>query len=327
MQLSAQQQRLKSHYYFCNELKKYLRSHGEEFDVVYSAYPLIYSNYILGKSKSKFNYKLIMDIQDVWPESITGPMPILSGKLGDTLLTPLTRYADKTYSYADGLVAVSDTYLRRADIKKLPEDNKTIVYIGIPHTLKNNKYKPSANTNQRLVAVYLGTLGGSYDLATVIKAAALCKDDIEIKIVGSGPDLVKLKNLDQSLGNNVEFLGSHPYDRAMEIISESDIVLNPIKSTAQQSMTNKLSDYLSSGIPILSCQTNPEVVEILKDRGNFIYQAGDHLDLAKQLKYISNDRLNLKQISELNFEFAQKHLFRDISYKKIISLIDYISAE
>lgn len=319
--------RLKSHHYFCNELKRYLTLNGEQFDIVYSAYPLIYSNYLLGKNKSKFNYKLVMDIQDVWPESITGPIPILSEKTGDILLSPITKYANKAYSYADGLVAVSETYLKRADVRKLPQRNKTVAYIGTPHTLKYNKYKPSASTQQPLVATYLGTLGGSYDLSTVIKAAALCKNDVEIRIVGSGPDLVKLQKLDRSLGGNVQFLGSHPYDKAMQLISESDVVINPIKSTAQQSMTNKLSDYLSCGVPITSCQTNPEVVKILKDRGNFIYKAGDCSGLAKQLKYISKHRLNLQRISKLNFEFAQQHLSRDVSYKKIINLVDYISAK
>lgn len=317
--------RLISHRYFCNELKKYLKLNGSQFDIVYSAYPLIYSNYLLGTNKSKFNYKLIMDIQDVWPESITGPIPILSGKTGDILLSPITKYANQTYSYADGLVAVSETYLKRADVIKLPQRNKTVAYIGTPRTLKYNKYKPSTNTQQPLVATYLGTLGGSYDLSTVIKAAALCKNHVEIRIVGSGPDLVKLQKLDQSLGANVQFLGSHPYDKAMQLISESDIVINPIKSTAQQSMTNKLSDYLSCGVPILSCQTNPEVVEILKDRGNFIYEAGDHADLAKQLQYISKHRLDLQHISKLNFEFAQENLSRETSYKKIINLVDYVS--
>lgn len=319
--------RLKSHHYFCNELKKYLMLNGQQFDVVYSAYPLIYSNYLLGKNKSKFNYKLIMDIQDVWPESITGPIPILSGKTGDILLSPITKYANKTYSYADGLVAVSETYLKRANVRNLPQKNKAVAYIGTPHILKYNKYKPSENTQQPLVATYLGTLGGSYDLSTVIKAAALCKDDVEIRIVGSGPDFVKLQNLDQSLGANVQFLGSHPYDKAMELISESHVVINPIKSTAQQSMTNKLSDYLSCGVPILSCQTNPEVVKILKDRGNFIYEAGDHSDLAKKLQYISKNRVNLGRISELNFKFAQENLTRQTAYKKIINLIDYVSSK
>lgn len=317
--------RLKSHFYFCKELKKYLMLNGKCFDIVYSAYPLIYSNYILGKSKSKFNYKLIMDIQDVWPEAITGPIPALSGKTGSVILKPFAIYANKTYSFADGLVAVSQTYLNRADIKSLSDNNKATVYIGTPYTLLNNKYRPQENTKRRLVAIYLGTLGGSYDLTTVIKAAALCKDDVEIKIVGNGPDLAKLRKLDKSLGGNVDFLGSYPYEEAMQILSRSDIAINAIKSTAQQSITNKLSDYLSYGIPIISSQKNPEVVKILNECGNFTYEAGDYKELARKLIHIGRNKQDLIEISNSNFNFSKNNLFRDNSYRKIINLVNYIS--
>lgn len=69
--------RLYSHYIFCQNFQKFLLSYKTKIDLVYSAYPLIKTNYILGKFKEKLGFKLVMDIQDTWPESISGPNTIV----------------------------------------------------------------------------------------------------------------------------------------------------------------------------------------------------------------------------------------------------------
>lgn len=317
--------RVFSHKIFCNNFKDYLKINGHKFDLVYSAYPLIYTNFILGIYKKRYSYKLIIDVQDVWPESIKGPIPILSGYMGKIILWPLSKYADKAYSFADGLVAVSETYLKRADIEKLPKNKKVVSYIGTENELNCNTYlNNKRNFNSPLIVTYLGTMAGSYDLGTVIKAASLCKEKVQIRMIGSGPHEKKLQKLNRIKGNNVKFLGVYPYNEAMTILSESDIAINPIKSMAQQSITNKLSDYLSCGIPILSCQQNPEVINILRKGGNIQYEPSNAEDLAQKLLYIEKNRALLNDISKANFKIAQKCLVRGVSYLDIMELVDSI---
>lgn len=55
---------------------------------------------------------------------------IFSNVIAQKILSPITRYANTTYGLADGLVAVSNTYLKRSDVKNLDDNLKKVVYIS-----------------------------------------------------------------------------------------------------------------------------------------------------------------------------------------------------
>lgn len=308
--------RINSHYIFCKNFVNFLDKNIFQYDLVYSAYPLIKTNYILGQLKNKYNFKFIIDVQDVWPEAITGAIPILSSTLGSYLLKPVSYYANRTYSYADALIAVSKTYLNRANVNHLPEDLAKAVYIGANGVPLIN-YQ---NNNDKVRAVYLGTLGESYDLETIIRAAAICRDNAEFIIVGTGPKEDYLKKLNQQLGGYVKFLGSLKYSDAIEVVKSSDIALNAIKDSAQQSITNKLSDYFYCNKPIFSSQTNKEVMELLSRGGGINYLAGDYEELARLV--LSTNKDQLQRMSEVNRLIYKESFYRPESYKAILQLIE-----
>lgn len=312
--------RLYSHKIFCNNFINFFSSYSKKIDLVYSAYPLIKTNNIIGKLKTQRGYKFIIDVQDVWPEAITGPIPMLSSLLGRILISPISNYANKTYAYADALVAVSKTYLERADVNNLPIDHKKVIFIGANelHYINHNK----KNNSDKLVATYIGTMAGSYDLETVVKAAPLCHEQVKIQFIGTGPNENQLRNLNNQLGNHVEFLGAKNYKSAMVALCDSDLAINPIVATAQQSITNKLSDYFCCGLPILSCQENQEVKDLLALGGGKNYKSGNHKDLADHLIAIAQNKSVLCQMSEVNKSIAEERFLRKIAYKSILELIN-----
>lgn len=312
--------RLLSHHIFCKKFEQFLASYNEPIDLVYSAYPLIKTNYILGKYKKKYGYKLVIDVQDIWPEAISGPIPIFSNTIAQKILAPITKYANETYSLADGLVAVSKTYLKRSDVKNLDDNLKKVVYIGAD-SLHFENYEKEKKV-QKIIATYIGTMAGSYDLETVVKAAALCHEFVQIQFIGTGPHEQNLKTLNTEHGNYIRFLGSLTYDNAMKILMSSDIAINPIKATSQATITNKLSDYFCCGLPIISCQEAEEVKELLALGGGVQYCANNAADLAKQLIRLSQDRETLEKMSLVNQNIAKERFLRDISYNEISHLVD-----
>ena len=120
--------RVTSHHRFVKHFEKWLENcrPGEQ-DVVFSAYPLIATNLLLGKHKTRLGYKLIVDVQDVWPESFSSVVPFLK-KVPHNLL-PFASRANQAYRYADALVAVSQTYLDRTK-EANPNVPGEVVYIG-----------------------------------------------------------------------------------------------------------------------------------------------------------------------------------------------------
>lgn len=311
-------QRLISHHVFCKKFERFLLNYDRKIDLVYSAYPLIKTNYILGKLKNQKNYKLIIDVQDVWPEAITGSIPMLSTCIGKYLLSPIIRYANKTYAYADGLVAVSQTYLERANVKKLPQPLIEAVFIGADKLYKKME---TGKASEKLLVTYIGTMSGSYDLETVVKAAPLCHELVKFQFIGGGPEEEKLRKVNSELDGYVDFLGMHTYETAMKILVESDIAINPLKKTAEQSITNKLSDYFCCGLPIISCQENKEVQALLALGGGIQYSAGDPNGLSNALIEVAKNKEQLIYMQEINKKLGKERFFRPTSYLAIVKLI------
>ena len=317
--------RLKSHREFCKKFQKFMLTNQCKYDLIYSAYPLVKTNYILGELKEKLGFKLVMDIQDIWPESIFGPIPLLSNYFGKLILSPITKYANHTYAHADALVAVSETYMNRADINHLDNQYKEVVYIGADNLHFNSEINKL--DQKKMIATYIGTMAGSYDLETIVRASTLCHDQVEIQFIGTGPHEERLKKLNSELGGYVRFRGIMAYDQAMEKLKYSDLAINPIHSTAQQSITNKLSDYFCCGLPILSCQENLEVQELLAIGGGMHYKSGNSGDLAQKLILLAKNRAELGRMSAINKKIAQEYFLRDKSYMKLMGLVDRLIEE
>lgn len=311
-------ERVASHYRFVKNFEQWLKNcrPGEQ-DIVYSAYPLMATNLLLGKHKARLGYKLIVDVQDVWPESFSSVVPFLK-KVPHKLL-PFASRANRAYRCADALVAVSQTYLDRAK-EANPNVPGEAVYIGTDFAAIAPPPPRFRSKTTRLF--YLGTLSYSYDVETVCKGVRKLLDDgenVELHIMGGGPDLEKLKQYENRA---IKFYGYLPYSEMMSIAKGCDIAVNAIHSHAMQSVTNKLSDYMALQKPILNSQNNAEVLGLLNLLPHENYRSGDVDSFVQAAKNILKRKNDPVQSDEIVRRFR-----RDISYRKIVNLIERLANE
>lgn len=302
-------QRLRSHGLFCKNFESWL-ANNFDFDLVYSAYPLIQTNIILAKYKKMFGFRLVIDVQDVWPESISSVVPFIA-KI-PYYFVPFSRKANRAYNAADALIAVSRTYLERA-LKSAKEGvPNMVVYLG--SSLKLCESRPASASGVVFKLVYLGTLSFSYDVETVARAVdQLVKEGykVEFHVLGGGPFEKKLKSLEC---RGVFFHGFMGFEKAVDFMRKCNVAVNAIAHGAPQSVTNKLSDYLALGIPLINSQENAEVRELILSSDHENYKAGSVESFKVAFKKIYNRKDNLK--------YRPSDLFnRDIQYKKIGDLI------
>ncbi|WP_165008789.1 glycosyltransferase [Neisseria yangbaofengii] len=311
--------RAKSHHVFVKEFEQWLaQCRPGEQDIVFSAYPLIATNLLLGKHKKRLGYKLIIDVQDVWPESFSSVIPFLK-KIPHNLL-PFASRANQAYRYADGLVAVSQTYLDRAK-EVNPNVPGEVVYIGADFPKLNTAgAKDFGDDKTRFF--YLGTLSFSYDVETVCKGIQKLLDkgeNVELHIMGGGPDLEKLKQYENA---SIKFYGYIPYAEMMSIAKGCDVSVNAIHSYAMQSITNKLSDYMALQKPILNSQVNDEVAEVLQLLPHANYRSGDVESFVRAAQKILLHKNDPVQSEEIMRRFK-----RDVSYQRIVNLIERLGHE
>ncbi len=310
--------RVRSHHVLVKDFETWLQNcrHGD-WDIIYSAYPLIATNILLGQHKERLGYKLVIDVQDVWPEAFSAVIPALK-KIPHNLL-PFAARANRAYAAADGLVAVSQSYLDRAK-EANPDAAEEVVYIGADYE-KLGRAEAKHFGGEATRFFYLGTLSYSYDMETVCKGIqrlAQAGEKVELHIMGGGPDLEKLKQYESEA---VKFYGYIPYAEMMSVAKGCDIAVNPIHSYAMQSVTNKLSDYMALEKPILNSQVSSEIDEILTLLPHANYRSGDvesFTAAARQILQRKNDPVNSEEIV--------RRFKRDIAYQKIVRLVEQLGS-
>jgi glycosyltransferase involved in cell wall biosynthesis len=287
--------------------------------------------FIAGRYAKLNDIYFILDVQDIWPESIKCAIN-LPEKLVDFLIYPFTLFANRIYNMADYIIGVSKTYVDRARKSNKNPKKYLTVYIGTDleyfDRCKNNFHieKPK----KEFWITYIGTLGYSYDIKTYIKVIGKLNragfNNIKLVIIGKGPFEQTLKKYAKDLKAEIVFMGYIMYDEMVSYLVKSDIAANAINKKAKQSITNKIGDYLAAGLPILNSSRNKEFMKMVVDYElGFNYIPGNCKELENYVKVLYNDRNKRLQFGKNARKLAEKYFDRRDSYKKIYELIEKIS--
>jgi len=256
---------------FNDEVKHYLYNQlTYKPDIVYIPVPSNKMGLIASEYCKAINCKLVVDIEDLWPESFK--MILKSKSLVNLLFNKQLNEENTLYRNADAITAVSQKFLSRALSVRKSTCPNCVSYIGSDFSKAKSVVKESTykKPSDEIWVTYIGTLGKSYDLKRVIdvfkKLQGFFFSHIKFKILGSGPDEDKLKkHVNKNNITNVEFLGLLPYKDMIEILSVSDYGINPIVPNSVASIINKVADYASVGLPVINTQNCKEYMNIIDE--------------------------------------------------------------
>lgn len=317
--------RFYSHYTLSKSISKYLKSRKKP-DIVYCAIPSLEVGNVLVKYCKKNNIKFIIDIQDLWPEAfkMVFNIPIIS----DVIFYPMEKIANKIYTNADKVIAVSDTYRDRAISVNKKELRGLTVFLGTDLSYFDKIVTDSRKfkKDDEFWITYIGTLGHSYDIKTVIDALKIVNNygiyDIKFMVIGDGPLKEEFEKYSNLKNVNVEFTGRMNYEKMVELIVQSDIAVNPIVKGAAQSIVNKVGDYAAAGLPVLNTQECIEYRNLIDEYNCGINCINNNAeDLAKGIITLYNDKDLRVTMGKNNRKLAVEKFDRKINYKKIIEFI------
>ncbi len=320
--------RLWSHYIWGKNVEKYLKSH-EMPDVIYSAIPSLTANMRAAKICEKNGIRLVIDVQDLWPEAF---VLAVKSKILQKGLKPLGWYVNQIYKRADIVVAVSETYASRALSVNKKTKESICVYLGNDGALfeeaRNNGAKIQ-KLNSTLYLCYIGTMGYSYDIPCVLEAMRIFNNrpglpKLKLVAMGSGPLLMKFKEEALQKGVDCDFTGSLPYSEMVAKMCSCDIVVNPIVKNGAQSITNKVGDYALSGLPVVSTQENTEYRNLVEDyRCGINCRVGDAQDLANALEALAKDSALRKKMGENAHKLGVERFDRRVTYNRLVEAVEF----
>ena len=313
--------RFYSHHVWGRNLKKYLKT-IEKPDVVYCAVPsLTGPNYVADYCKRN-GIRFVIDIQDLWPEAFQMVLRLPG------IFAPFKNLANSVYSRADGICAVSKTYVDRAISVNQRCKRGTTVFLGTQ--LENfDSYAQDEpimrKTDVEIWIAYCGTLGSSYDLTCVFDALDILKSkgiSVKFVIMGNGPKQDEFEQYAKQKDINAVFTGRLPYNQMCALLCECDITVNPISHMAAQSIINKHGDYAASGLPVVSTQENEEYRNLVDE-----YQMGfnclnnNSIDLATKIEALIKDSEMRARMGKNARRCAEEKFDRKNSYKALVEEI------
>lgn len=330
--------RIKSHRVAARNLRSLLRERFAEdpraFDLVYAEIPPNDVARVCAEEAQAHGVPFVADINDLWPEAMrmVVDVPVVS----DIAFYPFARDARIVYQLLSGAVGTSDEYAARPAADREAPYPRVTVYVGNDLAAFDEGVREHAGEIDKpageVWAAYAGTLGASYDLATLVCAAAELKSRrsaegsrtpvVRVKILGDGPDRTKLEELAAQLDAPVDFLGYQDHPRMAAWLAASDIVVNSLVKSAAQSIVTKIGDYLASRSALVNTGSSPEFrAKVTSDGFGLNVPAEDAGALADALEELARNASLRKIMAAKGRAVAEREFDQPRSYQAIVDLI------
>jgi glycosyltransferase involved in cell wall biosynthesis len=254
--------RILSYRVLTKNVKQYLEAN--EYDLVYALIPDNHLCAVAGQYAKKRGLPFMVDVEDLWPEAMRMVLdvPVIS----DLLFSYFTVNAKKAYSLADAVVGSSDEYRDEPLKYGCRPARRETVYVGTELSRFDKGAKANAaravKPENEFWVTYAGTLGTSYDIETMIRAAAILRgrglENIKTVLLGSGPEQQRLEALAAGTQAEIRFTGYLPYEEMAAYLKASDVTVNSLVAKASQSIVSKIGDYLAAGKPMINTGLNEE---------------------------------------------------------------------
>lgn len=215
--------------------------------------------------------KLVVWVQDLWPESLSATGYIRS----PIIIKLVSKVVSWIYRHCDLILVQSEAF--REPIGKLAPGIPILYYpnsvdAAFAQPLDGDVELPSIPAMQDgFPVMFAGNVGAAQAVEVIVEAADLLKDRQEIRFVifgnGSRWEWIRQQKAERGL-HNLHLVGQYPVDTMPGLMREAGALLVTLADQPIFAATvpNKVQAYLASGRPILAC-LNGEGAKVVEDAG------------------------------------------------------------
>jgi len=255
------------------EAEAFAEEHGAPDAIIVSTPPLS-TGCTARRLAARFGAKLVFDVMDAWPETFERIVP-------RWMLWPLRNIARANYLGADLITVVADRYAglvrEYGYTGKVERHYHGIDISGAPPRIVSD--------GARLRLAYVGNLGRTYDLATVVRALAEIPD-ATLDVAGKGDGEARLRALvsELKLENRVTLHGYLDGREMVEMLAGCNVGVVPMDDSSCVGVPYKFCDYAKAGVAIVSSLGGESAALLAKHGAGAVYRHGDHASLARVLR-------------------------------------------
>ncbi len=300
--------RLRNYFSYARKSKKYVKTLGDEFDVVLvnQLSPVMMAQGGIAYQK-KYGKKMVLYCLDLWPESLC----VGGIKKGSPIYQLFDRISGKIYRSADEILVTSRSFLPHLS-EKFGIAKEKIRYLPqyAEAQFLDLKEKPQSEEFHLLFA---GNIGVAQSVETIVEAARILKEEnICFDIVGDGIALDSVKEMAKDLPN-VLFYGRKPLAEMPAYYEKADAMLVTLTDDDIVSLTlpGKVQTYMAAGKAIVGA-IDGETALVLEDaQGGYYGPAKNAQVLAENILKLKNSG-QAQTIGAKNKEYYLSHFSKEV---------------
>lgn len=297
---------------------------NEKFSFIFVSTPPL-SIPLLGiYAKFKFRAKLILDVRDLWPETLTSIKGILSTVIRH-LSYPIEK---KIYRSSDCIIVNSKMFT--SYIRDIVKDDVEIIFL--PNSLKSTEINQDKIYIKKEIIqiIYTGNIGIAQDLSIFLELADFFKENKNVKFVLMGYGIHReqiVKTIKEKDLSNISILRPETRKKTLKRLKQSDIAYLGLSNEDifKTVIPGKLIDYMGAGLPIVGIThgVSKELIEEANAGIIFRYEDGIEKWVQQIEKLINCPELrkyygeNAMSYAEENFKWDKNKQLLGKAFEKL----------
>ncbi|MCC5921021.1 MAG: glycosyltransferase family 4 protein [Cyclobacteriaceae bacterium] len=321
--------RILEHAFFARTLINYLKKAAKP-DVVLISYPPIGMVYKVADWCTENNIPFVVDIIDPWPEVFISKLNSFPVFIQSFILSGMRNKAKKIFNQASRIHSISQQYLDWS--RNYHQHNRVACYyparkFSEMQSLMEMYRGQEDRKNEAIRIIYAGSFGISYDIPTMIKVAEECElrfdNKVQFVFCGAGTQQRLVENAAKKL-KNFKYLGRLPKDQLLKEYAFADLGFTQHTKGATQSVTYKLFDLLSCGIPILNSLESEMKDIIIENQVGFHNAPGDYLSVVINIESLLKDRSKLYSLKENAIKLTKSKGDSEVVYNSVVNELELL---
>jgi glycosyltransferase involved in cell wall biosynthesis len=269
----------------------------------------------------RLNAKLIFNVSDLWPESAE-KLSIVKNRLMLRLAYMLEAYIYKKSFLVTGQTQgiVNDINERFPNVPTYWLPNGVDKELYLATNKKDENWISQYNLQEKNLYIYAGIIGHAQGLEVIMKAKQWliqnakneCKN-IEFVIIGDGPEIEKLKKLNEHLNTKIIFISNVSKQKVISMLKSATACIVPLKKLDLflGAIPSKIFDPLALSIPILlGVDGEARKIFIEQANGGLYFEPENEVELAKSVLFIERNPALSKKMGADGCYFVEQHFDR-----------------
>lgn len=273
----------------------------------------------------------LLEIRDLWPESIVAVEAIPRGRV----IRLLEKVETFMYRRADHIVSVTRSFLTHIHGRQVPMEKMSVVTNGADL----ERYKPCDKDRDledelgltgKFVISYIGTHGMAHSLDTVLSAADQLRDnrDIVFLLVGDGAERDSLLEQKKQMRlDNVVMLPQQPKEMVPRLLSLTDVAMVLLKKSDlfKTVIPSKMFEAMAMSRPLIFGVEGESRDIFLRGDCGIAIEPENATELAVAAENLAADRALTERLGKNGRMFVSDHYDRDVLAARYLEILNAVS--